>query len=112
MARLDVVERTLEADRFLLCPLLYAPCPCPPLLAVDALGLTFGGRTRSVRICLWNLVPVAARESPGISSLTWTVWACWRRLSSRENRREQWHSKGRSPVCFLAHVRTLIYTRL
>ena len=52
MARLDVVERTLEADRFLLCPLLYAPCPCPPLLAVDALGLTFGGRTRSVRICL------------------------------------------------------------
>lgn len=50
MAKLDVVERTLEADKFLLCPLLYALCP--PLPAVDALGLTFGGRTRSVRICL------------------------------------------------------------
>jgi len=104
MARLEVVERTLEADRFLLCPLLYALWP--PLPAVAALGLTFGGRTRSVRICLWNLVPVAARESPGISSLTWTVCACWRRLSRRENRREQWHSKGRSPVCFLSSIST------
>jgi hypothetical protein len=74
MARLEVVDRTLEADKFLLCPLLYALWP--PLLAVEALGLTFGGRTRSVRICLWNLVPVAARESPGISSLTCTVCAC------------------------------------
>ena len=34
------------------------------------------GPTRSVRICLWNRVPVAASESMGISSLTWTVCAC------------------------------------
>lgn len=31
----------------------------------------------------------------------WTVWACWRRLSRRENCFEQWQVKGRSPVCFL-----------
>lgn len=37
----------------------------------------------------------------GISSFTCTVWACCRRLSSREKRLEQWHWKGRSPVCFL-----------
>jgi hypothetical protein len=30
-----------------------------------------------------------------------TVCACCRRLSSRENCLEQWHVKGRSPVCFL-----------
>lgn len=30
-----------------------------------------------------------------------TVWACWRRLSRRENCLEQWQVKGRSPVCFL-----------
>lgn len=30
-----------------------------------------------------------------------TVWACWRRLSRRENCLAQWHWKGRSPVCFL-----------
>lgn len=31
----------------------------------------------------------------------WTVWACWRRLSRRENCLPQWQVKGRSPVCFL-----------
>lgn len=31
----------------------------------------------------------------------WTVCACWRRLSRRENCFEQWQVKGRSPVCFL-----------
>ena len=30
-----------------------------------------------------------------------TVWACWRRLSRRENCLPQWQLKGRSPVCFL-----------
>lgn len=60
----------------------------PP--AVVALDLTPGGRALSVRTCRGNLAgPVAARESTGISSLTCTVWACWRRLSSLENRREQ-----------------------
>ena len=31
----------------------------------------------------------------------WTVCACWRRLSRRENCFPQWQVKGRSPVCFL-----------
>lgn len=31
----------------------------------------------------------------------WTVWACWRRLSRRENCFPQWQVKGLSPVCFL-----------
>ena len=31
----------------------------------------------------------------------WTVCACWRRLSRRENCFEQWQVNGRSPVCFL-----------
>lgn len=31
----------------------------------------------------------------------WTVWACWRRLSRRENCLEQRQVKGRSQVCFL-----------
>ena len=31
----------------------------------------------------------------------WTVCACWRRLSRRENCLPQWQLKGRSPVCFL-----------
>ena len=65
--------------------------------ALDRLG----GRTLSVLICLWNLVLVAASESPGMSSLTCTVCACCRKLSRRENRLEQWHWNGRSPVCFL-----------
>ena len=43
---LDAVDVILEADRFLLCPRLWPPW----LLAVDALGLVLGGRTRSVRI--------------------------------------------------------------
>jgi hypothetical protein len=52
--------------------------------------LRWWGRALSVRTCRGNLAgPVAARESTGISSLTCTVWACWRRLSSLENRREQ-----------------------
>lgn len=34
-----------------------------------------------------------------MSSFTWTVCACCRRLSRREKRLEQWHWKGRSPVC-------------
>lgn len=74
----------------------------PMLPAVAALALpAVGGRTLSVRICRWYLEPVAARESIGISSLMWTVWACCRRLSSLEKRREQWHWNGLSPVCFL-----------
>lgn len=43
----------------------------------------------SVRICLWYRVPVAAKESIGMSSFRCTVCACCRRLSSREKRREQ-----------------------
>ena len=35
----------------------------------------------------------------------WTVCACWRRLSRRENCLEQWQAKGRSPVCFLKGIR-------
>lgn len=31
----------------------------------------------------------------------WTVCACWRRLSRRENCFPQWQVNGRSPVCFL-----------
>jgi hypothetical protein len=52
--------------------------PLPPLgilvwlLNVEALE-RFAGRTLSVRICLWNLVPVAASESTGMSSFTCTV---------------------------------------
>ena len=90
----------LEVERFLLCPLL-----CPLMLpSVFALERGPGGLTRSVLICLWKRVPVAASDSAGISSFTWTVCACCRRLSSREKRREQWHWKGRSPVCFLSLV--------
>lgn len=63
----------------------------PTLPAVDALALPPACRTRSVLICRWNLVPVAASESMGMSSFTCTVWACWRKLSRREKRREQWH---------------------
>lgn len=84
---LDIVEVMLEADRFLLWPLL-----CPPVLpSVFARERFPGGLTRSVRIWRWNLVPVAASDSEGMSSLTCTVCACWRRLSRREKRREQWH---------------------
>ena len=61
----------------------------PTLPAVDALALPVAWRTLSVLICLWKRVPVAARESIGMSSLTWTVCACCRKLSRRENRREQ-----------------------
>lgn len=67
----DAFEPMLDADRFLLCPL-----PWLPWLAEEPRALGPGGLTRSVRICLWKRVPVAARESPGISSLTCTVWAC------------------------------------
>lgn len=35
----------------------------------------------------------------------WTVCACWRRLSRRENCFPQWQVKGRSPVCFLMCLR-------
>jgi hypothetical protein len=96
----DMLDVILEDDRFLLCPRLCAPV----LPIVFALARFAGGRTRSVRICLWKRVPVAASDSAGMSSLTCTVWACCRRLSSREKRREQWHWKGRSPVCFLEQV--------
>lgn len=83
--RLDVVDPILDVDK-----LRPWPRTCPLWLPiVEARDLLLGGRTRSVRICLWNLVLVAARESPGISSFTCTVWACCRRLSNRENRREQ-----------------------
>jgi hypothetical protein len=59
----------LEVERDLECPRPGAPT----LLAVEALALPPVGRSRSVLICLWNLVPVAARESIGMSSFTWTV---------------------------------------
>lgn len=88
MPTLDAVEPILDEDRLRLCPRLCPPPPCwlPRVFDRDRFP---GGRTRSVRICLWNLVLVAASESPGISSFTCTVCACWRRLSSRENLREQ-----------------------
>ena len=85
-------------------------CPRPVLPALPAVGARVrppAWRTLSVRICLWNLVPVAARESMGISSFTCTVWACCRRLSRREKRLEQWHWNGRSPVCFLCSCQDL-----
>lgn len=94
---LDATDPMLDVDRFRLCPRLWPPL-LPTVLARDRL---FGGRTLSVLICLWNLVLVAAKESPGISSFTCTVWACCLKLSNLENRREQWHWNGRSPVCFL-----------
>jgi hypothetical protein len=59
----------LEVDSDLECPL----CGPPALPPVEALARFPACLTRSVRICLWNLEPVAARESMGISSLTWTV---------------------------------------
>lgn len=63
---LEMVEVMLDDDKFLLWPLL-----CPPVLPnVLALARLPAGRTRSVRICLWNLVPVAASDSAGMSSLT------------------------------------------
>jgi hypothetical protein len=62
----DIVEVMLEADRFLLWPLLWPPV-LPSVLARERFP---GGLTRSVRICRWNLVPVAANDSEGISSLT------------------------------------------
>lgn len=90
MPTLEAVEPILELDRLRLWPRLCPPLPCwlPSVFERDLLP---GGRTLSVRICLWNLVLVAASESPGISSFTCTVCACCRRLSSRENLREQWH---------------------
>jgi len=89
---------TLDVESDLECPRPTGPT----LPAVAALALPPAWRTLSVLICLWNLVPVAASESMGMSSFTWTVCACCRKLSSRENRREQWHWNGRSPVCFLS----------
>ena len=56
----EETEPILEVDReFRWCPRSW-PFWLP---AVDALDLLPGGRTRSVRTCLWNLVPVAAKES-------------------------------------------------
>lgn len=81
---LEAVEAMLEAERFLLWPLLWLPVVLPKVFARD---LFPGGRTRSVLICLWNRVPWAAKEFPGMSSLTCTVCACCLRLSSREKRR-------------------------
>lgn len=76
----------LDVDRDLEWPRGGAPM----LPAVEALARpAVGGRTLSVRICRWYLEPVAARESIGMSSLICTVWACCRRLSSLEKRREQ-----------------------
>lgn len=66
---LDMPVVMLEAERFLLWPRL-----CPPVLpSVLALERFPGGRTRSVRICLWKRVPVAASDSVGMSSFTCTV---------------------------------------
>jgi hypothetical protein len=62
----DAILVMLDVERF-----LEWPRPCEPTLpAVDALDRPDCGRTRSVLIWRWNLVPVAASESPGISSLT------------------------------------------
>jgi len=83
----EPTEAMLDVESDLECPRTGPP----RLPAVEDRALPAPVRTRSVRICRWNLVPVAASESMGISSLTWTVWACCRRLSSREKRREQWH---------------------
>lgn len=80
LAMLDV-ERDLEWPR-------AGPPALPPVEARARLPACL---TRSVRIWRWNLEPVAASESMGMSSLTWTVWACCRRLSSLEKRLEQWH---------------------
>ena len=45
------------------------PRPFEPVEpAVDALDLPDTGRILSVRTCFWNLVPIAAGESSGISS--------------------------------------------
>lgn len=77
----------LEVDSDLECPRTGPPA-LPP---VDALALLPACLTRSVRICLWNREPVAAKESIGMFSFTWTVWACCLKLSSLEKRREQWH---------------------
>jgi hypothetical protein len=71
----------LEADKFLEWPLLW-----PPVLLIVPLRGRGTCRTLSVLTWRWNLVPVAARDSAGISSLTCTVCACCRRLSSREKR--------------------------
>ena len=80
----EPIEAMLDVDSDLEWPRGIGPM-LPAVKARDRpVGLTL-----SVRICLWNRVPVAARESIGMSSLTWTVWACCRRLSRRENRREQ-----------------------
>lgn len=62
----EAVEIMLEAERFLLWPLLWPPV-LPSVFARDRFP---GGLTLSVRICLWNLVPVAASDSEGMSSLT------------------------------------------
>ncbi len=99
---IELMLAMLDVDSDLEWPRIGAP----RLPAVEARALPPPARTRSVRTCLWNLVPVAASESMGMSSLTWTVWACCRRLSRREKRREQWHWNGRSPVCFLARIST------
>ena len=56
--------------------LAWWPRGAPVLPAVDARDLVGGGRALSGRICRWNRVTVAARDVSGMSSLTWTVWAC------------------------------------
>lgn len=80
LAMLDV-ESDLECPR-------AGPPALPP---VDARALLPACLTLSVLIWRWNLEPVAASESMGMSSLTCTVWACCLKLSSLEKRREQWH---------------------
>lgn len=41
----------------------------------------------------------------------WTVCACWRRLSRRENCLPQWQVNGLSPVCFLERGQKMGKTR-
>ena len=49
----------------------------------------------------WRAVSSCIMRSLRSCLSAWTVWACWRRLSRRENCLPQWQLKGRSPVCFL-----------
>jgi len=81
---MELTDAMLEVESDLECPRAG-----PTLPAVDALARPPACRTLSVLICLWKRVPVAARESMGMSSLTCTVCACCLKLSSLENRREQ-----------------------
>lgn len=62
-------EPILEPDRFLLWPRLCVL----GALRVDVRGRWPAGLIRSARTCFWKRVLVAAGESTGMSSLTWTV---------------------------------------